>query len=332
MITQKQFNDFLQDIEPSPTTKSSASAAHTALRKFLRGHRVFSKVHIDTFLSGSYKRDTAIRPVTKEGEEERPDVDIIVVTNHTLYDEPKAVLDLLYQTLKEEYDDIRRQTRSVGISAASADMDIVPIIAPQGLEGTLYIPDRKLSQWLVTNPPRHTAWTTEVNEASAGRFKPLVKLMKWWRRENPTISKKPKGFVVECIAAECMDTEEAQYADLFLGTLEEIGTRYAIDILLKRVPRIDYPGVPGNSVTDGITFDAFEGFFNKAKAHAELGRRAQSEQDPDKALALWREIFGSRFPAANVGKANSLLSKAAVPSGLRFPNRPVAPRKPGGFA
>jgi predicted nucleotidyltransferase len=332
MITQKQFKDFLHDIEPSPTTKSNASAAHTALREFLRGHSVFSEVHIDTFLSGSYKRDTAIRPVTKEGEEERPDVDIIVVTNHTLYDEPRDVLDLLYRTLREKYDDIRKQTRSVGISTASADIDVVPIIAPQGLEGTLYIPDRKLAQWLVTNPPRHTVWTTEVNKASGGRFKPLVKLMKWWRRENPTIGKKPKGFVIECITAECMDPEETQYADLFLGTMEGIGSQYAIDVLLRRVPCIDDPGVPGNSVTDGMSFDAFEGFYNKAKAHAELGRHAQSEQDPDEALALWRKIFGPRFPAANASKANSLLSEAAVPSGLRFPDRPVAPRKPGGFA
>jgi len=332
MITQKQFTDFLHDIEPSPTTKSYASSAHRALRKFLRKHSVFGKVHVDTFLSGSYKRDTAIRPATKEGEEERPDVDIIVVTGHALSDEPKDVLDLLYQTLKEQYDDIRKQARSVRISTASADMDAVPIIAPQGLEGTLYIPDRKLDQWLVTNPPQHTAWTTEVNEASGGRFKPLVKLMKWWRRENPTIGKKPKGFVIECIVAECMDLEETQYADLFLGTLEEVGARYKIDVLLERVPYIDDPGVPGNSVTDGITFDSFEGFYNKAKAHAELGRRAQSEQDLDKALALWREIFGSRFPASGASKANSLLGQAAVPSGSRFPDRPVIPQKPGGFA
>jgi hypothetical protein len=334
MATQTQFRNFLQDIEPSPTTKSNASTAHTNLRAFLRGHETFKTVHVGTFLSGSYKRDTAIRPRTKNGEEERPDVDIIVVTNHTLYDDPEEVLDLLYRTLKEKYGTIQKQARSVGIEAAKADMDVVPIIAPQGMEGTLYIPDRKLQTWLVTNPPRHTTWTTERNEASGGRFKPLVKLMKWWRRENPTISKYPKGFVIECITAECMDYDETQYADLFLGTLEEIVDRYAIDILLKRVPQIDDPGVPGNSVTSGMTFAAFEGFYNKAKAHAELGRRAQKEQeqDPDEALKLWRKIFES-FPAANVSKSHSLLSAAVTPNDLTFPDRPISPgNKPRGFA
>lgn len=331
MITQQQFTSFLHDIEPSSTTKTRASTAHTTLRACLRSHATFSKAHVDTFLSGSYRRDTAIRPATREGEEERPDVDIIVVTSHTLADDPRQVIALLYETVKEKYT-VRRQTRSVGISMATVDMDVVPIIAPEGIDGTLYIPDRKLEQWLTTSPRRHTSWTTGVNQASGGRFKPLVKLMKWWRRENRTISERPKGFVIECIVAECMDYEETQYADLFVGTLEEIANRYAMCISLEYVPSIVDPGVPGNSVTAGMTFAAFEGFYNKARAHAELGRRARNEQDPDRSLSLWREMFGPRFPVSSGTLSNGLLSDAAVPMGTAFPDRPVIPKRPRGFA
>jgi len=332
MGIQTQFTNFLHDIEPSPTTKSNASTAHTKIRKFLREHETFKNYHVDTFLSGSYKRDTAIRPKVKDGEESRPDVDIIVVTNHALYDHPGAVLDLLFNALKEEYSSIRRQARSIGINTSRADMDIVPIIAPQGMEGTLYIPDRKLEKWLETNPPHHTSWTTEVNQKSGGRFKPLVKLFKWWRRENPTVSKKPKGFVIECIVADCFNPKETQYADLFLGTLEGIVNSYKWNIILKTVPFINDPGVPGNSVTDGMSFAAFEGFYNKARAHAELGRRAQAEKDKDKALVMWRTIFGPRFPASGENNSNSLLSDAISPGALSFPDKLVIPRKPGGFA
>lgn len=333
MAIQTQFRNFLRDIEPSPTTKNNAKAAHTALRKFLREHDSFKLVHLDTFLSGSYRRDTAIRPRIIDGKEQRPDIDIIVVTNHTLYDNPADVLGLLRQTLKERYE-IKQppNARSVGILTKTVNMDVVPIIAAQGMQGTLYIPDRRLEQWLVTNPPRHTSWTTEVNQASGGRFKPLVKLMKWWRREKPTVSKRPKGFVIECIVAECMDYEGTQYDELFLGTLEEIVNKYRSDITFRVVPHIDDPGVQGNSVTSGMTFSAFEGFYNKVKAHAELGRRAQAEQDEDKKLAIWRKIFGPRFPTPAVTKSETLLRAAAVPTGTTFPDRPVIPRKPGGFA
>jgi len=332
LVTQQQFLDFLNDIEPSDTTKANASAAHTALRRFLREDDRLREHHVESFLSGSYKRNTSIRPRTKNGNVNRPDIDIIVVTNHTLLDHPPDVVDLLYWTLRKEYPEIRRQARSVGIRTNVADMDVVPIIQPGGDGTTMYIPDRKLEKWVVTNPPGHTTWTTAVNSRSGGRFKPLVKLTKWWRRENPTVSKRPKGFVVECFAEQCFDPQETQYADLFLGTLEQIVGKYAFNITLGTVPPISDPSVLGNSVTNGMTFAAFEGFYNKAKERAELGRKAQDEPDADKSLAMWRKIFGPRFPVSGRSKAASLLNEAVIIEGLTFPDWPVVPRKPGGFA
>lgn len=331
MVTQNQFLELLKDIEPSKTTKEDASKAHTAIRNFLQKDDDFKPYHVSDFLSGSYKRNTAIRPRTVDGKTARPDVDIIVVTNHTLDDKPQDVIDLTYDVLKDEYPIIRKQARSVGINTNKVDMDVVPIIAPDGMEGTLYIPDRKIEKWIVTNPPKHTSWTTEMNNTSAGMFKPLVKLMKWWRRVNPTIAKKPKGFVIECIVAECMDKSETQYGELFVKTLEQIVKKYKLNIDLKIVPKIDDPGVPGNSVTDGITFDAFNGFYNKAKSHAEIGRKALNEASEEEALKLWRSIFGARFPESKKN-TNSLLKSALIPPALTFPDRPVEPKKPGGFA
>jgi len=334
MATKKQFLDFLKDIEPSPTTKSDASSAHTSLRKFLRDHEDFKKVHIDTFLSGSYKRDTAIRPRIIDGKLTKPDIDIIVVTNHSLNDGPKDVISLLRDTLSEaDYDFVDPpNTRSVGIYTDKVEMDVVPIIAPWGMDSTLYIPDKKLGEWLVTNPPQHTLWTTKINDASGGTFKPLVKLFKWWRRENPTISKRPKGFVIECIVAENMKYGEDSYEDLFLDTLENIVNKYAISILLEIVPHISDPGVPSNSVTSGMSFDAFKGFYNKVKEHLEIGRNAQKEEDSEKELKLWRQIFGERFPAAQKSSAKSLLGSALTPGTIEFPDKPVKPNKPSGFA
>jgi hypothetical protein len=333
MTIQTQFQKFLSDIEPSPTAKAEASSAHTTLRKFLREHSDFKHFHVETFLSGSYRRNTAIRPRIINGRETRPDIDIIVVTNHTVYDNPADVLGLLRDTLGEKYAlSDPPQQRSLGVFTKTVEMDVVPIIAPGGLDGMLYLPDKKLETWLVTNPPRHTAWTEEINKATEQRFKPLVKLIKWWRRENPTISKRPKGFVLECIVAECMNRTETQYVELFLGTLESIIRKYSMWVALRLVPFIYDPGVPGNSVTNGISLSAFEGFYKKVKAHAELGRQAQNEPDEEKSIRMWREIFGERFPAPSGRQATSLLTAAVAPRGLTFPNWPVVPRKPSGFA
>ncbi|MCA9124027.1 MAG: nucleotidyltransferase [Planctomycetaceae bacterium] len=343
MATQQQFRDFLSDIEPSATTKSNAKSRHTELRDFLANDTEFKKLHVQTFLSGSYRRDTAIRPRKLGGVIARPDVDIIVETNHTLADDPKDVIDAVFYAIqrlknqKESYTSLRRQARSIGVETSTVDMDVVPIIAPDGMDGTLYIANRKhessLDKWLVTNPPGHTKWTVDINAASGGRFKPLVKLMKWWRRQNPTLSKRPKGFVIECIVAECFDPDETDYEKLFLGTLDSIVSRYEAFVSAGLVPYIADPSVPGNYVTTGLTFDAFEGFYKKVKAHAEIGEKILAETDADEELKLWKSIFGDRFPAAGMStKAAGLLPEAACVSPFVFPDRPIAPTKPGGFA
>jgi len=95
VATQQQFIDFLSEIEPSPTTKLVCSSAHTTLRGKLEQHETYKHIHDNTYLSGSYARNTALRPRQSNGTLRRPDVDIIVVTNHTRSDLPSNVIATL---------------------------------------------------------------------------------------------------------------------------------------------------------------------------------------------------------------------------------------------
>ena len=332
MTPNARFTDFLKDIEPSATTKSNASSAHTTLRKALREDEQL-KLHYKTdFLSGSYKRNTAIRPRVKNGSQERPDIDIVVVTNHSLADDPEEVVDLVYGAIKRAgYSSVRRQARSIGLETAKADMDVVPLIEPY--DGVYYIPDRKQEDWIQTNPPGHTSWTTRRNDDAGGRFKPNVKMFKWWRRQNPTVGKRPKGFVLEVIVAECMDNFETHYGELFVGTLETIVTTYRPYVDFGQVPVINDPSLPGNDIMTDISFDAFKGFYNKVATHAKIGRQALELDDGEKATAKWQQLFGVRFPRGSGSEAKSLLSGSVAASGLSFPDRPIRPsKKRQGFA
>lgn len=332
MTPNARFLAFLKDIEPSPTTKSNASTAHTRLRSILETDPGLGLLHRHTFLSGSYKRDTAIRPRVKNGDAERPDIDVIVVTTHNTYHDPVAVVDAVHAVLTRHYTPTNRQARSVSVYSPLADMDVVPLIDPYD-DGTYYIADRLQQSWLRTNPPGHTAWTTQMNQATDERFKRLVKLFKWWRRENKTVGKRPKGFVLEVLAANHMSATETHYGKLFVGMLESIVNRYAVEVSVGVVPSLDDPSMPGNDILGGLSFAAFEGFYNKVKAHAAIGRRALQLDDQDKATADWRVLFGERFPKPPIRKSTGLLDTAAVSSGLVFPDRPVRPaNKPQGFA
>lgn len=334
MTTQQQFIDMLTEIEPSRSTVASCSSAHRTLRDALADHEEFGDVHVETFLSGSYIRDTAIRPAKVDGVLQRPDVDIIAVTDHTADDEPQVVLDAVQKALVDAgYKTLTVNRRSINVKLVTVDMDVVPVIE----NGDSYlIPDIHLKEWLPTNPPAHTQWTVDVNSEAGGKFKPLVKLFKWWRRVHLSSLKRPKGFILECLVAKHMSYSEANYETLFVTLLETIRDAYSAYVTVGMVPYLDDPGVPGNDVFSAVTAEEFKTFYKKVEEHATLARKAKSETDQDEALKLWRQVLGSRFPASAAqrstsGLANSLL-RPAVGLGLTFPAAAVVPNKPGGFA
>lgn len=116
---------------------------------------------------------------------ERPDVDIIVVTNFAETDHPDDVLTEVRDALEDGEDGYpveRINKHSVRVVTWQADMDIVPVIETRN--GYL-IADRDAGTWKFTNPPEHTRWSSERNTVFDGRFKKLVKLLKRRRRENP---------------------------------------------------------------------------------------------------------------------------------------------------
>lgn len=335
MATQQQFIDMLKDIEPSPSTVDACSSAHRTLRSALEADETFKKLLVTTFLSGSYKRDTAIRPALIDGVLQRPDVDVIVVTNHTKKDRPKDVLDALEKALRATgYENIKVNRRSICVTLKGVDMDIVPVIE----DGDAYlIPDIELKEWLTTNAPAHTQWTIDVNKEAEGRFKPLVKLFKWWRRVHLADLRRPKGFILECVVAKHMNYFEESHERLFVTLVEAIRDAYALTVLLEKVPFVEDPGVPGNNVFSNVKLEEFKKFYDTVNTQANLARKAMNEEDEDKQLELWRKVFGPRFPASGKSRAASAsvvpsLLKTAVGAGLTFPATPVLPNKPAGFA
>lgn len=333
MLPNARFLELLKDIEPSPTTVSQASRAHTAVRDHLWAHPTFKGRMVTDFLAGSYCRDTAIRPrKTAEGIE-RPDVDIIIVTNFTTSDDPDYVLAELAKALGTGFTVERINKRSVRVITRNAEIDVVPVC----IEGDRYqLPDRDLGRWKATNPPGHTTWSSRQNERFEKRFKPLVKLQKWWRRENKT-GKRPKGFVLEVIVSLNAPDREPHYGEAFAQLLENIYSNYGSLAEAGHKPYIDDPGLPGNDIMSKVSITDWKAFIERVRVHAGYARRAQNEQDEEQATALWRRIFGDRFPAAPKAalKVENLGRVAAVtPVGLgyQFPDRDAAPTVPRTFA
>jgi hypothetical protein len=334
MIPNARFTELLTDIEPSSTTKANASSGHNAVRDHLRTHEDFEDRWEGSFLSGSYVRDTSIRPKTTDGQPERPDVDIIIVTNYQATDTPNKVLNELSRALEAGDDGFkveRINKRSVRIITWQAEMDIVPVI----VSGNGYkIADRDTGGWTFTNPPQHTKWSSDQNTAFSGRFKPLVKLLKWWRRENPT-NRRPKGFVLEVLTALHAPKNEAHYGEAFAKLLENIHAAYAWMASTNQKPFIQDPAFPSNDILAKVTLNQWKEFLEKVRVYAEYARKAQNTDDAEEATRHWRRVFGDRFKStANVAKAASYggFATATAATGYTFPNAMAAPSKPRGFA
>jgi hypothetical protein len=335
-VPQARFIELLTDIEPSPTTKSRASAGHIGVRDHLETQEAVRNRYISSFLSGSYARSTSIRPRTSADGEERPDVDIIVVTNFTTTDHPDDVLEEVCLALEdggEGYEIERINKRSVRVETWQADMDIVPVV--QTSNGYM-IPDRDNGTWKFTNPPVHTSWGARQNQVFDGRFKPLVKLFKWWRRVNPS-GRRPKGFVLEVLVSLHAPATEVHYGEAFAQLLVDIYNAYATLPSNNQKPFIADPADQLNDILGKVTIAQWKDFIEKVRVYANIARRAQDAEDMEEATRLWRRVFGDRFKAtANIAKAASyggFAAAAPVPAGYTFPNAMATPaNKPRGFA
>jgi hypothetical protein len=256
-----------------------------------------------------------------------------VETSFSTSDDPEDVLYEVADALEECFTVERVNKRSVRVVTSNAEMDIVPVVKAWG---GFELPDRDLGHWKLTNPPAHTTWSSEQNALFSGRFKPLVKLFKWWRRENKT-GKRPKGFVLEVLVAHHAPKTVTHYGEAFAQMLASIHAAYGGLAELGLKPTIGDPGLGGGSdILSKVSKTDWLAFMERVRVHADHARRAQDTDDMEEATRLWRKLFGPRFKVThNSPKAVTLSSTTVAPvggTGYVFPNANATPTKPRGFA
>ncbi len=326
MATLKSlFVEFLSKIEPDEDTRAEAINAHEPVRAWLANHKTFGAVHVDTFLAGSYRRRTSVTPIK--------DVDIVVVCAMSEYDpqNPKKLLT----TLKAALDDNKKyktrttpRRRSIQVELSNIDMDIVPTVAPEGMDEALLIPDRDVTQWFPTNPKGHITWTQNLNGDTKnsvndkGRFVPLVKMARWWKSEQLRSKRHPKGHMMELMAGYYHEPDARDWADVFIAWVERTIAELKSYRVAQIVPVFNDPGLPGEIIKTGMELADFVLFYDKLAATLPLAQRARDLAGTDlKASAkLWRQIFGDKFPFPDDD-----VQKQAAPSVLTRPDIRQAP-------
>mgnify|MGYP002336302745 FL=1 len=248
---EKMLVELVRDIEPTAAQKEGAQRSHNFLREILATGQMGKRI-VDSYLSGSYPRDTAIQPLE--------DVDVIFViapdewcTNpfdrlFSGHPEPETVLKSFLNAIRYRYQDssLRLQNKSVRLRLNHLDIDVVPAIERGRNDGSILIPNREKEDWIVTAPKKHSETASVINQKQGGRFKPLVKLLKYWNCNLPSTARF-KSFAVETLACRLFQRNR-------LNTLEE-GLLVFFDF-------IAYLGDDGQAFewndSYGVSFDWFE--------------------------------------------------------------------------
>lgn len=210
MTTEEFFKALANKIELTQGEADKIAKKHNWLREKLR-----EKLSVeDDFLTGSYARNTMIRPKDNE----KFDVDFFLAFSKQDYGESELV-DLL-KIVKGTLDEIKpgdsdiekiddNQRRSIGvIYNDNFQIDVVPAVQIE--KDKLYkIFDKRTQAAVNSNPKLHGKNLTDANDATASgsvkRLVPIIKMLKSWKRLKCDYI---KSFHLELLAVETLKNEE----------------------------------------------------------------------------------------------------------------------------
>jgi hypothetical protein len=269
------FEEVRARVEPTPLQRDQALGSQRRLRELLSEGR-FGRRIVDDYMSGSFSRHTAIRPVD--------DVDLVFVIDPSgwklpLFEdkpEPTKILDSFWGVVRRLYPEsaLRRQRRSIGLTLSHVHVDVLPAVTAD--ESTIWIPDRDAGVWLQSSPKTHAAHATAMNKACGNRGKAMVKLLKHWNTLLPSTAGL-KSFVVETLAVRILGEEKpTSLVDGLLCFWDNIvrisggDSEYewaskprGVDVSL--LGRLRLPDVTGKNIAADVSVKSFVRFAEKAR-------------------------------------------------------------------
>jgi len=294
------FEEFLQELELTEREREDASGQHTRLREALQQRMAVA----DNFLSGSYRRRTAIRPLN--------DIDVFLVLaeneDHDRASTPLAVLTAIQDTLEAIWPGktATLQSRSVNIefSGTGIAYDVVPAFADG--EGVYLIPDRDVGGWIRTNPKIHAERSTEANERAGKKLKPLLKALK---HANCHHDGECRSFHLEVLSWSALTAEPESYLAGFITLVEGVAATVCASCPdpAGLGPSIEPPHE--RCLRSQVWLSRMTDLAREADNHAKDGKLGAAH-------AKLRELFGPKWPERGTSDRSRVGAAVAVGDGV----------------
>lgn len=330
------FKDFLANIRLTDSQVNDLRTGHTTLRRRLADDEKLSKIIISTFLQGSYRRSTAVKPQNGN----QSDVDVIVVTKlnpeeYTPEETLKLFVPFLDRYYKNKY---RMQGRSIGISLSYVDLDIVPTSAPSESEAGILQDEVIISEYTIEDfiqnsfgnnlleseynifckSVNESTWKSEpllIPDREAGKWEkthPLEQI-RWTAEKNKNCNTHYIN-VVKALKwwrkTQHPDVKHPKSYPLehFIGdccpdgiTSVAEGIVLTLEYIVSHHPVKPFladRGVPEHDVFARITDVEYSDFYDTVCDAAKIAREAFDCEELYDSVCKWKKLFGSEFPSA----------------------------------
>lgn len=273
------FQSFLDSVEITPKQRKDANEQHTRLRTMLK-----KRMNVeDNFLSGSYSRKTAIRPLN--------DIDVFLVLKPERGFDVTVPVATILGKIKQVLDDAHdgksalSQNSSVNIefSGTGVAYDVVPAFL---LRRDVYqVPDRQTGRWVKTNPKLHKQLANKANKRANGKLKPLIKALKHANTHHRRLA---RSFHLEVLSWKILKRDPGPFLDGLVTLLQGCADRIC-------APCMDPANLGPDIRPEPERCEAAQAWLARmAKLAAEAKALDEAKRTSD-AHAKLREVFGPQW-------------------------------------
>lgn len=242
----------------------------------------------ETFLNGSYERDTMIRPLD--------DIDIFVVLDESYWKDnsgarkkPQSVLDKIKDFLNDQNDykgKVRQDRPCVTVELSNKSFDILP--AFEQIKGYL-MPNYNLESWIPTCPKILTENLKDAHRGYSYKLKDIIRVIKYWNKLN---GKMIPSFDIEEVAIKIFKFKTFEN---FEKSIREWFEKAECNL-------------ESNKFKSNTQYDDFKNKLNRTKTKLQNAKEFLDKDNQYEAKKIWKDVFGKEFPTVNEEEAK-LFSK-----------------------
>lgn len=252
----------------------------------------------ETFLNGSYERDTIIRPLD--------DIDIFAVLNEEEWKDeygnlpnPQSVLSKIKNFLDKQNDyqgKVKQDRPCVTVTLSNKSFDVLP--AFEFGETGYQIPNYDLASWILSYPKTVSSSLNDAQREYNYKLKDIIKVIKYWNRLNDKII---PSFHIEEIAIKIF------YYDTFTNFEKSIR---------KWFNEAENHLEPSKFKSD-TEFEKFSKKLEKTKNKINEAKKFLDNNNQADAKSIWKDIFGKEFPIIDEAEAKAF-SKSLSEGSLKI--------------